>query len=155
MVVLALSGLLSSCSWIFVNGPPASAPPPPYAIDCTDSNAAPVIDTTLAALFGLSTLVALAVTADDGSSEDETQNFAIIGATYGATTLAFSLSALGGFRKTSACREMRSARWRSYPPTYYPPPAGYPPATYPPPTTYPQPMQTQPGPPAPAAPAAE
>jgi hypothetical protein len=137
LLSLGLACSLSwSCSWMSVSSPPRSIPPPGQRVDCTESITSPVVDTVLAGLFGLSTLVLIGlVTKYDDAEDDNTTALIVGGGAYGGITLLFGLSAVSGYRDTRACRDLNARAVPTYP-APYPAPLPYsplPPLPVPPP----------------------
>ena len=98
------------CSLIFTKGPQPELHPPPQ---CTESVAAPVVDTVLAALSV--TLLGLGIAAEAESSAPCAGQFCSLNgvgqgtgwiaiAAGAATGILFTTSAVVGYQRTSACR---------------------------------------------------
>ncbi len=89
--------------------PPDPPPPAHVPIDCTESNAAPVLDLLVAVPNGLIALVGLAILSegDDEISEAIGSTLLIIG---GLTALLYGLSARSGFDSSARCRELQNQR---------------------------------------------
>lgn len=106
--LLLLAPVLPGCSWLFVEAPPVQHEQLRY-FDCTESRAAPIIDTTVAALYGL-TSAALLVQAlegeDGGSSRYDT--IGIVAPV--AVAAVFGFSAADGFSTTAECEDAKS-KW--------------------------------------------
>lgn len=102
LVLLGCSSFaLSGCSWIFVQGPPADYAESPR-VSCTSGQAAPVIDTVVAAFQVVRT--GYAISQDESDYRDfPISRGADIGFGVGLTAL-FTASAIYGFSATSACR---------------------------------------------------
>jgi hypothetical protein len=154
VVVMCLSG----CSFLFVHGPP-----PRYdemaEFDCTESRAAPVVDTVLGVLQGLNLIVAAGETDQDwarifnGNPPFERSTAVPIYAIAAAVELG---SAIYGYSVTGSCRAAKAkvrdergvdpgGRPRWTPPPPVPPPGNRP---------LPPPPGVRPPPPPAAAPAA-
>ncbi|MFL5307817.1 MAG: hypothetical protein ACJ8F1_21540 [Polyangia bacterium] len=97
-----LVGLCSttSCSFLFVHGPPPDHQRLPY-FDCSTSNVLPVLD----ALYG-GLAAAAAVAAGTGSQEFNRPSDTWV---LGAEAALVGASAVYGFSKTSDCRQAQSA----------------------------------------------
>jgi len=96
-MIVTLS-LQSGCSFLFVKGPPANHAKL-ASVDCSDSNAWPVLDTIWAGLNGLGAVTA----AGDATTPNQGQ---VIGV--GLAWLAVSgISAIYGFSQVSACSDAR------------------------------------------------
>lgn len=144
-MVTAVALCASGCSFVLVDGPPASLPPQVFPA-CDESNTWPVIDTIIAASYVLAAVVA-GVNDDRGDFADssDSRTGAIIGSSLFAA--AFGASAWVGYGRTSECRARRAGFINAYgspygqpmygPPQAYPPPPGYapPPPGYAPPPT--------------------
>ena len=101
----ALTG--SGCSWAFVQKAPDPVMAPNYPVSCTDSKAAPVLDTICAGYFVANGLVW-------AGSDDETNKGT--GIAVSAALLALcGLSAINGYGATSRCEQVKSlnAMWTS------------------------------------------
>ena len=90
--------LLSGCSLLLVDAPPAQPPPPPAIASCTSSRIPPVIDTMI-------TAVALGGVIYFAQRDDE--NAGLGAAVEGALAVGFGVSAFTGWRRTSRCAAMR------------------------------------------------
>jgi hypothetical protein len=125
-VLLASSLLFSStgCSYAFVHGPPAQLEPVPdtMAVDCTTSNAAPIVDTVLgSALILLGTAVVVGgigvATSSDPYFKSTEGPVVLVGAGVlglGALSVA---SAATGYGRTADCRRMKETLPRPPPPS--------------------------------------
>jgi hypothetical protein len=161
--VSALAAVAASgCSFVFVDGPPATAKSLPV-FTCTTSNALPTTDVVLAGLFALSAIENAAHATGSYSSNED----AVAAGVFAA---AFATSAFVGYSRTSDCREATADLMKRlyqgapgqgfspYAPGPYPPPPAYDPWTAPAPGAGfappgPAPVQPVPGaPPAGAAP---
>jgi hypothetical protein len=108
---LALANSASGCSWIGVKRP---APPGQPPVRCTESPAAPIVDTVMAALGGLSVLGSIPVFAASSMSKGEGAGLLaiIVGVPMvaaGAFTAAlYGSSAAYGYSATRECRALYS-----------------------------------------------
>ena len=97
--------MLSSCSFVFVSGPPELGPPgaavPPAS--CTTSNAAPVVDSVLAGIQGLGAIGAF--TSDEVDDDIRVP----LGAGELVIGALFLASAVVGTNRIAACQEYRVA----------------------------------------------
>lgn len=91
------------CSFLFVDGPPPNHATSVDPIDCTQSRAAPIIDTIFAGLYGLSAVS----TATEHGSASGTGSRAALMLGVAAVELA---SAAHGYANTADCREAKQ-RW--------------------------------------------
>lgn len=99
----------SGCSYVFVIGPPdpPDPPAPGAAVACTEGRTAPVIDTMLLASNAISMgLNASRANSVDGDEEYPNAKSYLIGSMIGVAL--YGSSALYGYKKTGACRELRS-----------------------------------------------
>jgi hypothetical protein len=96
--VFALSG--SGCSWAFVQKAPDPVMAPTYPISCTDSKAAPVLDTICAGYFVANGLVW-------AGSDDEANKGTGVAVSAGFLALC-ALSAMHGYGATSRCEQVKS-----------------------------------------------
>jgi hypothetical protein len=96
--VLALSG---GCSYLFVDAPPERHRQLPY-FECTKSRAWPVVDTVIAATYGIETAAFIV-----GASASKAERGPLAGAAAAAaaTAVLFTASAFSGYGKVSECRE--------------------------------------------------
>lgn len=100
---------LSGCSFMFASGPPARHQEQ-STFDCTESRAAPVVDTALAALQSANLVIAMTSSnqqwADrfDGKPPLERATAVPV---YIAAALVATASAAYGYSKTRACREAK------------------------------------------------
>ena len=96
--------LCCSCSWIFVE----KAPPNHQQLsrfDCTESSAAPVVDTIAAALSGLVSVAEFAASDQTLRDANLTRGQAVAaGAIYGGLAIVEIASASYGYGHTSQCR---------------------------------------------------
>jgi len=123
-----LVAVLPGCSWLFVESPPVHHERLSY-FDCTESRAAPIVDTALAVAYGLSGLVGLAAGVPGAHGETDgfgSDNIAMFAVSAAAAT-GFGLSAGYGFGATADCDQAK-AKWaqrvleRPPPPPAQPPP---------------------------------
>jgi len=92
---------LPGCSYLFVSGPPPDHKRLNY-FDCTESTAAPVIDTVVFALEGLGT--ASVIVYQEGDRK-------VVGVIGGLVSMVlFGTSALYGYSKTDKCEKAQIAR---------------------------------------------
>jgi len=143
MVAVAVMWL-SGCSFIFVSGPPTNHEQLPY-FSCSESRAAPVVDTILAALQALNLATAASVSdqqwSDNFNGDPPFSRGAAV-PLYVGTTLFTAASAYYGYKNTGDCREAKAAASnRAMQNQPYAPPGSRP--SYSPPS-YPQPY-TPPG----------
>ena len=122
LTVSFLSVLLActpGCSFVFTRGPSASstAVPQPEAPECTESNAAPIADTVLAATLLTLTAVSIVYAAQPCPHPPQTvDSFCYNSLAYfpaGAAALLGALfipSAVVGYSRTSACRASLASR---------------------------------------------
>lgn len=99
----AVLALLPACSFIFTNSAPDTPITASTTLTCTTSNAAPAIDTALAALQGVGT----AVYASKYSGTEDAS--LVIGAGV-AWTAVFAVAAGYGFSVTNSCTEAIAKR---------------------------------------------
>jgi hypothetical protein len=127
-MVMSIVLVGSGCSWIAVQGPPASDPGV-RPVHCTETIIPPLLDTVPAVpLLGLAALlVAVGIKEHDN-------DVAKFGALPGVLGLPWAFSAWSGYSKTARCREMNRT-----PPL---PPPGVLPS--PPPSSTAPPMMTPP-----------
>jgi hypothetical protein len=112
MMRMAVVALLAGCSFVFVSGPPANAPP---TASCTESRILPVLDAALATGLVVAGIAALATgTGCDSSQQDCTASNLGQGVAQDAGAgalvagLVFTLSALRGFDATGTCRTLHA-----------------------------------------------
>ena len=114
LVALLCCVLASSCSWAFVKAPPSDHPT--AADDCTESRAAPVLDTVFAGLSALTIAVASGLcyqktqgVAQDGSPDTPCSTGAYVSLVWtGVVGIGAGYSAYTGFRDTGRCRARRA-----------------------------------------------
>ena len=134
--------MLAGCSLGFVAGPPPEHPRL-ASFSCTDSNVAPIVDSVIAGLFGVTFLTAVGTTdekwAMDNARLGSRTDAALL---YGGLVVLEGASAAFGYYNVHACRAARQAArervqggLQRLPPTWPPPvaPPGMPPAAPPPP----------------------
>ena len=134
-MVVAVVVVLSGCSFMFVSGPPPNHEQL-ASFSCSESRAAPVVDTILAALQVLN-LATAAGNTDAEWNDRFNGNPPISRDTavplYVATTVLTTVSAYYGYKHTGECRaakEQAAARYMQYaPPPYVPPGSPYAPAS--------------------------
>ncbi len=98
--------LLQGCSFLFVRPPPDLEEMGAARIehvDCTTSRAAPIIDTVIAASYGLSVLGALSVANDTNLTTDEREYAAGYALGAGLGLALFGWSSRYGWTRTSRC----------------------------------------------------
>jgi hypothetical protein len=97
----------------------SSAPPgmthAEQPLDCTRERTAPVVDTVIASMFGVGTLVAIPGTYLVATDDDDwNQMFGVMligaAAVYAAMAVPFYFSAKSGYRKVDACRRAYEQR---------------------------------------------
>ena len=93
LALLALTG----CSAVFVDGPAPMKP------TCTESYAAPVVDTVIVAL-AVSVLVLVATSSSRGDDGDGEVARLALGVPSGVVGFSYSISALHGYKSVGACR---------------------------------------------------
>ncbi len=111
-LTLAALTSVSGCSWLFVEGPPAGHERLRY-FECTTSRAAPIGDTALATVYGLTTLAVLTmggIAVDGDGSDHDDGDLAMMLIPGAAATVAFGISAAHGFNTTEECDDAK-ARW--------------------------------------------
>ena len=106
--------LLAGCSFVFVSGPPASAPP---NADCTESRVAPIADVVLTSALLAGGIAGVSAKNNCQPMSDidclgsglgvAFANVAGVIALLGA--LGFGVSALDGFSDTGACRSLHAS----------------------------------------------
>ena len=94
-LLVALSLPLGGCSWIFMTKAPDPVVAPNYPVDCTSSNAAPILDTICSAYFVANGIYLLAI--PDCASAGFGQSCAESGAKYAGAALSAGFAALCGF----------------------------------------------------------
>jgi hypothetical protein len=162
--VVATSVTSAGCSFLFTTKTPDNPEriPPTTPLQCTTTRAAPIVDTVIAGLEGVRTVIALNAKESDytGSTLNRSSD---IGFGVGLTAL-FAASAIYGYAVTGGCDAAKRAHDAPptyapypYPPgpyAYPPPPPGYPPppAAYPPGAPPPYPPGAYPAPPGAAPP---
>ena len=114
-MVMSIVLVGSGCSWIAVQGPPASDPGV-RPVHCTETIIPPLLDTVPAVpLLGLAALlVAVGIKEHDN-------DVAKFGALPGVLGLPWAFSAWSGYSKTARCREMNRTPPLP-PPGFLPPP---------------------------------
>ena len=85
---------LSGCSWIFMTKAPDPVVAPNYPVDCTSSNAAPILDTICSAYFVANGIYLLAV--PDCSHASLGESCVDSGAKYAGAALSAGLAVLCG-----------------------------------------------------------
>jgi hypothetical protein len=134
-MVVAVVVVLSGCSFMFVSGPPPNHEQLP-SFSCSESRAAPVVDTILAALQVLNLATAAGNTDEEWNNRFNgnppiSRDTAV--PLYVATTVLTTVSAYYGYKNTGECRaakEQAAARYMQYaPPPYAPPGSPYAPAS--------------------------
>ena len=108
-VLLGVVLLNTGCSLLFVNRPPAAEEVSgrPWAISCTSSKAAPIVDTLVTGLEA--TRIALAVNAPDSTYQASDQPLSRgadigLGLSFGALFLS---SAIYGYVETTQCSQLK------------------------------------------------
>jgi len=139
--------MLAGCSLGFVAGPPPEHPQL-ASFGCTESNLAPIVDSVLAGLFGV-TVVTAVISTDEKWAMDNARlgSRTEVALLYGGLAVVEGASALFGYYQVHACRVARRAAAErvqggmqrlpaTWPPTAAPPgmPPAPPPAPAPPPT---------------------
>ena len=110
-LLAVVAGLAPGCSWIAVTAPPRwEEPQDAHDESCTESNTAPIADTVVASVGGLSVLGAVPIFIGDAQGHGMFQGLAslVIGLpmVVGGLLLAipYGLSADYGFTTTAQCR---------------------------------------------------
>jgi len=98
--VLALG---SGCSFLFVTPPPPTPPPPPQRIDCSTNYVDPIVDTVLATLGGMLSLLVISGPCLDVCSDSKTKGLILSLPLFVLPTA----SAIYGYSKVGACRASR------------------------------------------------
>ncbi len=171
--VAALTLPLGGCSWIFMTKAPDPVVAPNYPIDCTSSNAAPILDTICSAYFVANGIYLLAVPDCSHASIGEScidggtkyagaalsAGLAVVcgisaGAGYPSSTRCQQVKDLNALCITGDMRACQALRPGWTPPSGAPPFPGVapPPGTVPPPGLQPAPPPVQPPAPPAAAP---
>lgn len=111
--ICVLFGILSSgCSFLFVTSPPANVEKLPLSepVECTTSDAAPLIDAAIAGLQVLRTAYALSASDSDYSGAPISRE---ADAAFGvALTGVFTVAAAYGFSTTGECSDAKADRAR-------------------------------------------
>ncbi len=103
----------SGCSWIFITRAPDAVVAPDYPIDCTSSQAAPILDTVCSVYWSSLTILALGVSTCRSSSPGESLCVASDASRAGAVALFGGLAAVCGFSaasgygNSSRCEQMK------------------------------------------------
>ncbi len=102
--------LLGGCSFFLVSGP---SPHASHDADCTESRAAPIIDTLATVGFGALAVAGLAAHPNCTDGDCAASNLGAgvangIGAVALLPTAIYGISALAGYRNTAACRELHA-----------------------------------------------
>jgi hypothetical protein len=114
---VALS-LVTACSWAFVDPPPLYYDPSFQAPSCTQSVAAPVADTVLAAGFTaivVGVVIALERAKTTTTSGQPTGGFnpgVLLILPAGLAAIPYTFSAVYGYRKTARCRRITRIKAR-------------------------------------------
>lgn len=95
LLIVVLAWSLSGCSWAFMNRAPEPVAAPNYPVDCTDSRAAPVLDTICSGYFVVNGLYFAAAQSCDSASFGET--CVESGTKTAGILLSLGLAALCGF----------------------------------------------------------
>jgi len=102
-VCLLTLGNSGGCSFIFVTPRPPAPPPPPQRVECTTNYVDPVVDTVLAALGGMVSLLVFEGPCLDVCEDGRTKGIIL--------SLPFfvlpTASAIYGYSKVGACRAAR------------------------------------------------
>lgn len=102
---------MTACSWAFVDPPPLYYDPSFQAPSCTESVAAPVADTVLAAGFTAIVVgVVIAIERSQHTSGPPTGGFnpgVLLILPAGLAAIPYTFSAIYGYRKTARCRRIR------------------------------------------------
>jgi hypothetical protein len=104
-IVASLMLLTCSCSWLFQTRPPEIGSNAPYPVQCTTSDAAPVLD-TIAGIFWTGTAIGV-LAGDCNGSNCDTGAKVGAAALSGGIALAYYLSAGSGFQLTKRCQKLR------------------------------------------------
>jgi hypothetical protein len=111
-VVAVAAVAVSGCSWLFVSTPPSVTPPPTVPLSCTESRAAPVLDTIVAVPYAAMAFAGAAVMTDSDDDVDEAIGTALL-ISGAIPALVYGLSAAYGYRHTRRCRDMKARQWQN------------------------------------------
>jgi hypothetical protein len=116
--ILTLASLpTAGCSWLFVNKPPEPPTPASPPIECTSSQASPVIDTIMAVALAAGGVATIAVS--EGMRRNCSGWLSMCGVNTAATAggavlvaaaVPTAFSAAHGFATTSDCRTVKEAQ---------------------------------------------
>ena len=104
--------LLTGCSWLFMSRPPEPVAAPNYPIDCTSSNAAPILDTICTVYFAVNDVAILTLKSCSNASfgescvTDATRTGALVIST--GLGVMCGVAARSGFVAAGACQEKKS-----------------------------------------------
>jgi hypothetical protein len=107
MVVRVLLGtiLLSGCSWLMVEGPPAHAPRD-QPVDCTRTMTAPVFDTVVTSIAGTIVIGEIPLLASNNSSSQANDDAQLGLALFAILALVDGVSAVWGYQTVRECNEL-------------------------------------------------
>jgi hypothetical protein len=112
LLVVVLAWSLSGCSWAFMNRAPEPVAAPNYPVDCTDSRAAPVLDTICSGYFVVNGLVIAGAKSCDSALPGESciESGAKTAGVIGSLALAAlcGFSAGSGFGYASKCTSVKA-----------------------------------------------
>jgi hypothetical protein len=110
-LLVALVLPLSGCSWIFMTKAPEPVVAPNYPVDCTSSNAAPILDTICSAYFVVNGVYLLTLT--DCSSAGFGESCTDSGTKYAGAALSAGLAVLcgisagAGYPASTRCQQVK------------------------------------------------